>query len=90
MKTQTSTIEGNGAVRRGRKIGVFASWAKCEPLVRGFPRAEYKSFWSLEEARAYFLEGKAAEIYEYSTPTLPNANVILRGRQGVACLDGPF
>ncbi len=28
------------AVRRGRQIGVFSSWAKCEPLVKGFQRAE--------------------------------------------------
>jgi hypothetical protein len=50
------------AVRRGRQIGVFSSWAKCEPLVKGFQRAEYKSFWTLQEARAYVLEGKAAEM----------------------------
>jgi hypothetical protein len=49
-------------VRRGRQIGVFSSWAKCEPLVRGFQRAEYKSFWTLREARAYVLEGMAAEM----------------------------
>ncbi len=50
------------AVRRGRQIGVFSSWAQCEPLVRGFQRAEYKSFWTLPEARAYVLEGKAAAM----------------------------
>ena len=50
------------AVRRGRQTGVFSSWAKCEPLVKGFQRAEYKSFWTLREARAYVLEGKAAEM----------------------------
>ncbi len=50
------------AVRRGRQIGVFASWAECEPLVKGFPRAQFKSFWSLQDARAYVLEGKAEDM----------------------------
>jgi hypothetical protein len=34
------------AIRRGRKIGVFSSWQKCEPLVKGLFQAEYKSFWT--------------------------------------------
>ncbi len=50
------------AVRRGRQIGVFSSWAKCEPLVLGFQRAEYRASWTLPEARAYVLEGKTAAM----------------------------
>ncbi len=50
------------AIRRGRKIGVFSSWQKCEPLVKGFFQAEYKSFWTLTEAREYCLEGKRRDF----------------------------
>ncbi len=46
------------AVRRGRKIGVVSSWERCKPLVQGFAGAEYRSFWDLNEARSWVLEGK--------------------------------
>lgn len=41
------------AVRKGKKIGVFYSWAECQEQVSGFSGAEYKSFKSLEEAEKY-------------------------------------
>ena len=41
------------AVRRGRKIGVFGSWAECEPLVKGFPNARFKSFATMRDAQAF-------------------------------------
>jgi hypothetical protein len=50
------------AVARGRQLGVFATWAECEPLVKGFPRARYKSFWKLQDARAFVLEAKAESL----------------------------
>ncbi len=46
------------AIRRGREIGVVSSWERCQPLVKGFPGAEYRSFWELNEARSWVLEGK--------------------------------
>ncbi len=38
------------AVRRGRKTGLFATWAECQEQVTGFSGAEYKSFPTREEA----------------------------------------
>ena len=45
------------AVKKGVKTGVFDSWAKCEPLVKGYPCAIYKAFTS-EKAAEDFLEKK--------------------------------
>lgn len=45
------------AVKKGVKTGVFDSWAKCEPLVKGYPGAIYKAFTS-KKAAEDFLEKK--------------------------------
>lgn len=41
------------AVRKGRKTGVFATWALCQEQIKGFSGAEYKSFTTKEEAEAF-------------------------------------
>lgn len=41
-------------VWKGRKTGIFTSWAECEVQVKGFNGAEYKAFESLREAEAAF------------------------------------
>jgi len=47
-------------VWKGRKSGIFTSWAECEKQVKGFAAAQYKSFESLKEAEtAYQSEYKA-------------------------------
>lgn len=38
----------------GRKTGVFDSWKDCEASVKGFEKATYKSFDSLEQAQKAF------------------------------------
>ena len=40
---------------KGRKTGIFTSWAECEKQVKGFVDAQYKSFGSSREAEAAFL-----------------------------------
>jgi len=40
------------AVWKGRKTGVFDTWAECEKQVKGVVGAEYKSFGTLNEAKA--------------------------------------
>lgn len=44
------------AVRKGRKEGIYFSWAECSAQINGYSGAEYKSFKTLEEAKS-FLEG---------------------------------
>jgi len=41
-------------VWKGRKSGIFTSWAECEKQVKGFTAAQYKSFNSLKEAEAAY------------------------------------
>ncbi|GAB4419332.1 MAG: ribonuclease H family protein [Anaerolineales bacterium] len=41
-------------VWKGRKPGVYTSWAACEAQVKGFTGAEYKSFPTREMAEAAF------------------------------------
>ena len=41
------------AVRQGRETGIFWSWADCQRQVTGFKGAEFKSFLTLEDAKAY-------------------------------------
>lgn len=45
------------AVLRGRRPGVYASWAGCEAQVRGFSRAAFERFSSREAALAYLTAG---------------------------------
>ncbi len=37
-------------VWKGRKTGIFTSWAECERAITGYPGAEYKAFDSRAEA----------------------------------------
>jgi ribonuclease HI len=41
-------------VWKGRKPGLFTSWAECEKQVKGFVGAEFKAFGSLPEAESAF------------------------------------
>lgn len=41
------------AVRKGRTTGIFNNWEECKESVNGFKGAEFKSFSSETEAKAY-------------------------------------
>lgn len=41
------------AVRRGRSTGIYTTWEQCQAQVRGFPCAEFKSFPTEDEAKAF-------------------------------------
>lgn len=49
------------AVKVGAAPGIYESWAECEPFIKGFSGAEYKSFSTREEAE-YYLTGKAPSV----------------------------
>jgi ribonuclease HI len=42
-------------VWKGRKTGIFTTWAECEKQVKGFVGAQYKAFDTSKEADAAFL-----------------------------------
>lgn len=41
------------AVRKGRRPGIFPTWAECKLEIDKFPGAEYKKFFSLSEAETF-------------------------------------
>lgn len=45
------------AVRKGNKTGIFDNWTDCQSAIKGFSGPEFKSFTTMEEAKAY-LEGR--------------------------------
>ncbi len=49
------------AVRKGRKTGMFPTWAECQKQVTGYSGAEYKSFTSVEEAKEFLASGGLAD-----------------------------
>lgn len=44
----------------GNKPGIYSTWAETESLVKGFPKAKFKSFPSLVLAEEAFAQGAAA------------------------------
>jgi ribonuclease HI len=69
-------------VWKGRKKGIFTSWAECDAQVRGFVGARYKSFGSRSEAEAALTDiyahyvGKPSTLGKWRTarvkPILPS------------------
>jgi ribonuclease HI len=47
-------------VWKGRKNGIFTSWAECEKQVKGFVGAKYKAFDTLKEAESALKSGYEA------------------------------
>jgi len=45
------------AVKKGRKTGVFRTWAECEAQTKGFSGPVFKGFMSEEEAWAWIKDG---------------------------------
>ncbi len=72
-------------VWKGRKTGIFTSWADCEKQVKGFVGAQYKAFESESEADAAYLanyedySGKASSSGKWKLasikPRLPSVCV---------------
>lgn len=68
-------------VWNGREIGVFSTWEECESHVKGYPRAEYKSFPTLEEAEnAFFDEYENYKNVQTNSPTLTEEELKLIGK----------
>jgi len=69
-------------VWKGRKTGIFTTWAECEKQVKGFVGAQYKAFGSSREAESAFLaqyddyKGKPASLGKWKDaevkPLLPS------------------
>ena len=66
------------AVRKGKKTGLYTTWAECQKQISGFSGAEFKGFATLEEAKAYL---KGAE--DQKSKGLPET-------EAVAYVDGSY
>ncbi len=53
MKGKKQMASKYYAVKEGRNIGVFGTWDECKAQVDGYSGAIYKSFKTLEEAKAF-------------------------------------
>lgn len=70
------------AVRCGKTKGIFLTWDACKAVVEGYPGAEYKGFYSKEEAEAY-LTGAGK-------PDKSPAHIAGRTEQATAYVDGSY
>mgnify|MGYP000781394018 CR=1 FL=1 len=78
------------AVRKGRKTGVFATWALCQEQIKGFSGAEYKSFTTKEEAEAFCLGEQAGGIDENGQKAAVAEAVKADGDTAIAYVDGSY
>ena len=76
------------AVRKGLVPGIYNSWEECKNNVHGFPGAEYKSFKTLEEAKAYMgdissdTEKASQDLVEYLSSKMTSS--------AIAYVDGSY
>lgn len=49
-------------VRKGHKPGIYNNWAECQKQTHGFSGAEFKSFKSMDEAKAYMDGGQQETV----------------------------
>lgn len=82
------------AVRKGRRPGIYGSWAECEAEVKGYGGADFKSFATKTEAEAYM---RAEVGIHDKAPTVAALNdeidrkiAALKEDEAVAFIDGSF
>ena len=68
------TVQKYYAVRRGKKPGIYSTWADCKAQVDGFAGARYKSFPDKAQAQA-FIDGKDS-YNSRKTTTKKSANKV--------------
>ena len=73
------------AVKKGKTTGIFINWDECRDAVAGYPGAEYKSFFTEEDANAYLYGTEKDERNHF----LDKEEECLNG-QMVAYVDGSF
>ncbi|WP_353096546.1 ribonuclease H family protein [Tissierella praeacuta] len=70
------------AVRKGKTLGIYETWAKCEEQVRGYSGAEYKKFSTYEEA-VNFIDNGNKEFKQFDEKKL-------KENEAIAYVDGSF
>lgn len=75
------------AVRKGRKTGIFLTWAECRAQVSGFSAAEYKSFPTREQAQD-FLQKEVSQ--PGGEPVREEAGILTKEHTAIAYVDGSY
>ncbi|MCI8506762.1 MAG: reverse transcriptase-like protein [Lachnospiraceae bacterium] len=73
------------AVKKGKTVGIFRSWNECNDSVNGYPGAEYKSFFTEEDANKYLSGIEKSEL----NISFEKGEEVL-GSQIIAYVDGSF
>ncbi len=63
-------------IKKGRKTGIFNSWAECKSQIDGFSGAVYKSFKTESEAKAYLSGDMSEGSAKVSEAEIPEDAVI--------------
>lgn len=72
-------------VRNGTICGIFTNWRDCEPLVKGYENARYKSFKGFDDAVSYYLDK------EQPTQNKSNSeNIRMNHKVPFAYVDGSY
>lgn len=77
------------AVRNGHNTGVYETWDDCKAQVIGFSGAVYKSFPTIEEARAYMEIGTNKDKEAKSLDKIQSSEKI-NETEAVAYVDGSY
>lgn len=64
------------AVRKGRMVGLFYNWPQCQEQIKGYSGAEYKSFMTEEEAKAYLAGGTKTIVPSLSLEQLSDDRML--------------
>ncbi|NXS93441.1 RNH1 Ribonuclease, partial [Jacana jacana] len=74
------------AVRKGRRAGVYRTWAECQEQVNKFPSASFKKFATEKDAWAFVRQQPAAAGAHSPPPvTQENSSQIEEGEINVLC-----
>lgn len=76
------------AVKKGLAPGIYVTWEECKVNVDGYPGAEYKSFKTVEEAKAYLGYAPDSEPVIYGQIELPIEGAARRPRCSEDCKEG--
>ena len=67
-------------VWRGRKPGIYTSWADCDKQIQGFAGQKFKGFKTLEEAQKAFEDGPEGYWGRRNRlPKIPSEKIVLLG-----------
>lgn len=84
------------AVKVGKNMGIFQTWAQCEEQIKGVSGAQYKSFTTIEDAERYIQTPLHEDSVKAEVPSHDiNENVEqslseLKENEVIAFVDGSF